>query len=240
MILNSFLFLAAYTSRSQAYAQILHRNGLAPENVLLFGDPSKDDPKKVLFDEEALAEADIFFPDLSETLTATCKRARWTVSRSPESNVNHPGVTDLVREIEPDYVIYSGYGGQIVKPALLDLGIPFLHMHSGWLPEYGGSTTLYYSWLRENRTAVTAFILDPQIDKGPVIARRRYPAPSKGIDVDHLYDGAIRADTLLHVLKEFIADGAFPTISRDEELEIYFVIHPVLKHLALISREDAA
>ena len=240
MTLNGFLFLAAYTSRSQAYAQALYRNGLAPENVLLFGDPSKYGANKVFFEEAALAEAGIFFPDLSESLAATCKRAGWTVSRSPESNINHPGIADLVRDIGPDYVIYSGYGGQMVKPALLNLDIPFLHMHSGWLPEYGGSTTLYYSWLRENRAAVTAFMLDPEVDNGPIITRRHFPAPPKGIDVDYLYDGAIRADTLQLVLKDFIANGVFPTIPRDGETEIYYVIHPVLKHLALNSRKGDA
>jgi methionyl-tRNA formyltransferase len=173
-------------------------------------------------------------------LTETCERAGWAVERAGQNDVNHSDVIERIKKNRPRFVIYSGFGGQIVKSGLLDLDIPFLHMHSGWLPEFGGSTTLYYSWLRENSAAVTAFILDPKIDEGPVIARRRYPAPPKGIDVDHLYDGAIRADTLLHVLKDFIADGAFPTVSRDGEPEIYYVIHPVLKHLALISREGAA
>lgn len=37
---------------------------------------------------------------------------------------------------------------QIVKaPLLLSWAFPLLHIHSGWLPDYRGSTTSYYSLL---------------------------------------------------------------------------------------------
>ena len=125
-----------------------------------------------------------------------------------------------------------------MKEGLLGLGIPFLHMHSGWLPEYGGSTTLYYSWLTERRCAVTAFFMDLKIDNGPIIQRRRYPTPPPGIDVDHLYDGAIRADMLVRVLSGVFRDGRFSTVSGNGKTRTYYVIHPVLKHLALLSLEN--
>lgn len=230
------LLLAAYTSRSQAYAQALCRLGLTPGRVLLFGDASKDRPRAVR-GEAAAAAGKLFIPDLDETLAATCERAAWTVERAAPGDINHPDLARRLAEIRPGLVVYSGYGGQLVGRELLGLGIPFLHMHAGWLPEFGGSTTIYYGWLREGRCAVTAFLLDPEIDNGPIVARRRYPLPPAGVDVDHLYDGAIRADLLVRVLAIRAERGQLPSLPREGVRRTYYVIHPVLKHLALLSRE---
>jgi methionyl-tRNA formyltransferase len=236
-VLDGFLFLAAYSSRSQSYAQAMRQIEYSPERVLLFGNSDNDVVREVAFDANAGEGIGLFFPNLCEPLAATCHSANWRVETNSQDDVNHPEITEHIKAINPRYIIYSGYGGQLVKPHLLDLGIPFMHMHSGWLPEYGGSTTLYYSWLREGQTAVTALFLDKGIDTGPSIMRRRYPIPPPRIDVDHLYDGTIRADTLVHVLERFVAAGEFPTAERDGDPATYFVIHPVLKHLALLSRK---
>ena len=90
----------------------------------------------------------------------------------------------------------------MVPEEMLGLGIPFLHIHSGWLPEYRGSTTVYYSLLNDGDCGVTAILLKPEIDNGDIVARKKYPAPAYGVDIDHLYDNAIRADLLSEVLAE--------------------------------------
>ena len=236
--LDGFLFLAAHTSRSQAYAQALRRHDLAPGRVLMFGKDREDKPCPVNRDGDVMAG--LYLPDLAETLAETCERAGWPVEHVARDDVNHPDLAGRVSAVRPKFVIYSGYGGQLVGAELLGLDIPFIHMHSGWLPGYGGSTTLYYSWLRENSCSVTAFFLDLGINNGLIIARRRYPPPPRGIDVDHLYDGAIRADLLANILGKFARDGEFPSVPRDGEARTYYVIHPVLKHLAMFSREAAA
>jgi methionyl-tRNA formyltransferase len=142
-----------------------------------------------------------------------------------------------VRELAPRLIIFSGYGGQLVKPALLELDIPLLHVHSGWLPDYRGSTTLYYSLLSERRCAASAILLDAHIDTGPVVARKHYPAPPAGTDIDRRYDPAIRADLLREVLARYHSDGRLPLESqqRSDEGSTFYVVHPVLKHLALLS-----
>ncbi len=230
------LFLAGYTSRSQTYAQAMRHHGLSPGRVLLFGDPAQDQARHVPSGDSG-GDVEVFLPDLGERLSETCRQAGWTPETLPQDDVNHEAIIDSVKTLAPEVVLYSGYGGQLVQDGLLDLDIPFLHMHSGWLPEYSGSTTLYYSWLNEGRTAVTAFFLGAGIDTGDLILRRGYPLPPAGMDVDHLYDGAIRADMLVHVLKDFAANGVFPREPRDGESHTYYVIHPVLKHVALLSRD---
>ncbi|MEO8039877.1 MAG: methionyl-tRNA formyltransferase, partial [Betaproteobacteria bacterium] len=141
----------------------------------------------------------------------------------------------------PSCVIYSGFGAQIVGPSVLGLDIPFLHAHSGWLPGYRGSTTVYYGMLQEHECAASVLVLARGIDEGPVLARRRYALPPAGLDVDLLYDPAIRADLMCHVLAEIRSSGRLPAAlaTEDETAETYFVIHPVLKHLALLTLPDA-
>ena len=54
-----------------------------------------------------------------------------------------------LKEAGPEIIIYSGYGGVILKEKVLSQGKKFLHVHGGFLPQYKGSTTNYYSILNE-------------------------------------------------------------------------------------------
>ena len=57
------------------------------------------------------------------------------------------------------------------------------------------------------------------------------------MDVDLIYDGAIRADLLCQVMVQHIEQGQLiPMANQDPEIgRTYYVIHPVLKHMALLS-----
>lgn len=228
------LFLAGHTARSQAYVQTLIAHNLQIEHALLLGEAPP-----AAANEQAAPEwvADVMLPDLGIALTQSLASANVPVTMLATRDVNAPEVCETVREIAPRLIIFSGYGGQLVKPALLELGIPILHVHSGFLPDYRGSTTLYYSLLAERRCAASAILLDANIDTGVVIARKHYPAPPAGTDIDRRYDPAIRADLLRQVLTRFRDDGTLPVQwqQRSDEGSTFYVIHPVLKHLALLS-----
>jgi len=237
MRIEGFLLLAGYTARSQAYVQALARADLDPEYVILFGPEKGNLPGQVSMPPSNRLPAGIFLPNLSETVKETCAYRQWNVEKFDVTNVNANPIYEQLLQIKPRVIIYSGYGSQLVSPRLLDLGIPFLHIHAGWLPDYKGSTTLYYSWLRENFCAVSAIFLETRIDGGPILARQKYLPPPDGIDPDYLYDSAIRADLLVSVLKDYIREGRFKNVSpqRDSGTE-YYVIHPVLKHLARLRK----
>ena len=44
-----------------------------------------------------------------------------------------------------------------------------MHVHSGKLPEYRGSTTLYYSLLEKNKVAASAIMINEGIDTGDIV-----------------------------------------------------------------------
>ena len=236
MTTGGLVFLAAFTARSRAYAQAMAEAGLAPDQVLLFGDSDNDTGGGETGSSGAICEG-LFLPELGIPLVETCDEAGWTVQRCPAGDVNNPDLVKRLRDVQPRCVVYSGYGGQLVGSGVLGLGCDVLHLHAGWLPDFRGSTTVYYSWITEGRTAVTALFLDKDIDGGPIVARRHYPPPPPGIDVDLVYDSAIRADLLVRVLRDFAETCEWPRVEDNGSGTTYYVIHPVLKHLALLSNE---
>ena len=202
MKLDGVILLAAYSLRSRAYAQALAAAGMEPDAVLMFGNAGQDMPIDIPEDPRQTGALPYFVPDFRESLAETCERKTWNVIRSEAENVNDLAIVRTVSSLQPKLVIYSGYGGQLVKSELLMLDMPILHCHAGWLPDFRGSTTIYYSVLKERCCAVTALLLDAGIDTGPIIAQKKYPPPDAGIDMDNIYDNAIRADILVDVFVE--------------------------------------
>ena len=234
MRLDGVALLAAPTARSQAYLQALVANRLFPETVIAMD----TNPSRSHVDVKETTWNRILLPNLDEPLSESCDRAGIPFISCDAKDVNADEVVKAVREAAPKVVIYSGYGGQIVGDAMLGCS-RFLHIHSGWLPAYRGSTTLYYALLHGEDPAVTALLLDRNIDTGPIVARRHYPKPHRGMDIDHVYDPAIRADLLIRVMSVYAKEGRLPSIGYQTRAEgtTYYVIHPVLKHLAVLSLE---
>ena len=236
MLLDQVILLAAHTARSQAYLQAMLAADLQPAQVILLGTPpaqSADEVAARLSDRWN----DILLPDLSVPLQASCASAGIPVQCFERDDANADEVAMAIRYAKARIVIYSGRGGQLVAPNMLELGPKFLHMHSGWLPDYRGSTTLYYALLNGELPAVTALFLDQKIDTGPLLARAHYSRPEAGMDIDRLYDAAIRADMLVRVLRSHVDSGVLPALepqSPDAGCN-HYVIHPVLKHLAILS-----
>jgi len=235
--LDGVLFLAARTARSQAYAQCMAAHGLDPEQVLIYGSKNGGRPGQgVGIPRENLDQAG-FVPDLSVSLQDSCQSRAWNITTLGSESVNSAEVAQKLGEMSPKLVVYSGYGGEIVSPELLGLNTPFLHIHGGWLPDYRGSTTIYYSILQERNCSASAILLSSDIDTGPIIARETYPAPPAGVDVDYVYDSAIRADLLVKVLGDYARQGEWRALRSQtaDEGRDYYVIHPVLKHLAMLA-----
>lgn len=234
MVLDGVVLLAAPTPRSQAYVQALLANDLKPSLVILLG--AECSPASPM--TGGLSEWEgVALPDLSESVSLSCMRARVPLRHCLDGDVNSPEALALLSEVAPRVLIYSGVGGRIVAPAVLDLGRQVLHLHSGWLPDYRGSTTIYYALLNGDVPGVSALMLDPGIDTGPLVARKRYSRPPFGMDIDNLYDSAIRADLLVQVMRDYHITGSFSrvTVQNPAEGATHYVIHPVLKHLALLS-----
>ena len=233
MILTDAAFLAAPGFRSRAYAQSMVQADLLPALVLeLPGEePVWEGPGEVRVDLGGPGGEMIFRPD--EPTRITLAAAGVPIDDIPTADINTPQVAAIIAGIEADVVIYSGLGGVLLKPPLLNCDKRFLHVHGGYAPAYRGSTAFYYSLLAEGSIGATALWLEPGIDAGPIILRRNI-RPPRGIEIDRVLDPLARARVLTEVLATRGRTGSFPEGTRDSAgAETYHVIHPVLKHLAL-------
>jgi len=238
---GGILFLAANTPRSQAYAQAFAAHGIALDQVILFDRPGAAQPGKAELAAPPNIATAAPLPDPRIPLIQSLNGLAKQVHRIEAESVNDRAVLTAVQAADAGLVIYSGYGGQLVSRELLSLGPPFLHAHSGWLPDYRGSTTVYYSLLAGDGCGVSVIGMAPAIDQGPIMARRTYPAPPVGVDIDYFYDSAIRADLMADVVAQWQKDGPLDPIPVSEGGADFYVVHPLLKHLALLSlgAEDA-
>lgn len=228
---KNIVLACGHTARSSAYIQALEFAGVKPAQTILYGDrrpsPQTDRCMKSFNNLQ-------FCPDLKQMPSELLTESTWQHLEVSTQDLNDKSLNRLIRESKPDLIIYSGYGGQLVPESVLAIA-PVLHVHSGWLPEYRGSTTLYYEIIDSQTCAASAILLDTGIDTGNILNRKRYQIPEIGMDVDYLYDNMIRADLLVDTLKTLITPNDDITeLEQTTDGMAYFIIHPLLKHFALL------
>lgn len=238
MVLKDIALLASNTSRTKAYLQQLIKGELAPSLSIIYTDNKKELIEEKNNYKKELSFGKYFNKDIPLLLLLENYNLDYILVE--DKDINSELMMNTISHISQTYLIYSGYGGYILKPELFKLGKKFIHVHAGILPQYRGSTTAYYSILKEGKIGATAIFLNEQIDQGQIIAKRKFPIPREDVDIDYIYEPYIRAKVLLEVLFDYVHKQCFSAADQNEEdSEIYFIIHPVLKHLALNKiRED--
>ncbi len=223
-MLNNFSMLAVFNVRTLVYLQEMARNNLIPREVILFQEePSLLDQKASSIKQEIIK-----FLDRTESSYQIIKT----------DSINNSIIVKAVRELKADIVIYSGPGGIILKPDFLNLGKRFLHIHAGRLPEYRGSTTVYYQILTDKTCSATALFLDSNIDSGSIVAIKEYHHP-KGVDIDYTYDPKIRADLLVEIIKKYLQDKQIEAYEQNSDKgQTYYIMHPVLRHIARLKCDN--
>ena len=228
------VLIGADTPRARAYATSLERSGLGPVEGIFYGEPS---PTKQRAASEGQLLGDVWLPFFDASVADVFARNGWPCRWLQAEKINNKLCVDALRESGASLAIFAGRGGEIVSAEVLDQGVPVLHMHPGRLPEQRGSTIIYYSILEGKSCAVSALLMDKEIDAGPVVAINAYAIPTSDVDVDVIYDCAIRADTMVKVLHHLRHHRELPsaTTSHESAGRLYYVVHPLLKHIALLS-----
>ncbi|MGP9768035.1 formyltransferase family protein [Halomonas sp. AOP13-D3-9] len=238
-VLGNVTLLLADTMRSRAYAQSLLAYGFRVGNILVLTSSSQ---KKWGQAEQRLAPpvldafGDVFIPDLRVSLEDTCQKLSASIEVLDTGSVNSQVVIETLKVFSPELVIFSGFGGEIVHGDVLSAAGPFLHMHAGWLPEFRGSTTTYYSFMISGKAGVSAILLSPGIDTGKIFFRELYPLPPSDMEIDYYYDGVIRSDAMVRVLTHYYTHKQLPDgqVQEQKEGETYYVIHPLLKTVSIL------
>jgi methionyl-tRNA formyltransferase len=237
--------LLSNNNRSKAYLQNLVKNGFTPCQAIVLCAGNALRPENTNNDLlrrgqwikpliRGSRDAGIYFNE-NEHVLDTLDAAGIDSIVMNTMDVNSDNVINAVREVEGDYVVYSGPGGAILRKRVMAQGKEFIHVHPGWLPAYRGSTTLYYSLLVDKTVSCSVFLMRGKIDAGPLLYRKTFRIVDTNVDFDYVLDPAIRASTLLDFFAnadEYLDHQAGQSGAQGNT---FYIIHPVLKHLAILS-----
>ena len=226
MILHDVAMVAADTIRTRYYIEELIKNDLLPHFILLLLNsdgkflPGEKKGERCLLKDIGLLKD---------------KGIQYDIVLNRDINSDEV-ITKIANRVEKVF-IFSGYGGVLLKEKILDSGKKFLHIHGGYLPDYKGSTTNYYSLINDNAIGASAIFLTKEIDCGPILLRKKFPPPKDRKEIDHSTDSEARAEVLIECLQNYVHSGSWEyELENNLGGETFYIIHPVLKHLAILGK----
>lgn len=236
MVLQDFALLAADTARTKAYLSAMIQENMLPGMCVVYADDIarlRDEAEKYDTGRNEHKYFDIDMPILT-----FLEKKDIPYVFVEDKDINSGQMENAIRSMKQEYMIYSGYGGYILKPHLFQLGKKYIHVHAGILPKYRGSTTIYYSYLQDKMFGATAIFLSEGIDEGEIIACDTFAVPKESVNIDYIYEPYIRSRVLIKAIKKYLSEGAFISGRQNADgAETYFIIHPVLKHIAMLAIE---
>jgi methionyl-tRNA formyltransferase len=223
LYLNNVGMVAADTTRTKYYIEALVKNKLLPNYVLFL---LNDDNKLLPGQRTSALENKIIF---------LLKNTGVEFDIIYDKDVNSNKVIRMLASRTEEVFIFSGFGGALLNDSILDIGKKFLHVHGGYLPDYKGSTTNYYSLINDNKIGASAIFLTKEIDCGPILLRKKFLPPKNRSEIDHIYDSRVRTEVLIEVLKNYVISGDWSfELKSNKGGEVFYIIHPVLKHLSIL------
>jgi len=225
MLLKGIGMIAADTSRTIYYLDGLIKERMFPEFVLVL---INKDEQLLPGQENSKSE---------NKLIGLLEFNNIPYKISEDKNINSNEVVQLIGSRHESIFIFSGFGGVLLREDILSTGKKFLHIHGGYLPDFKGSTTNYFSLIHENTIGASSIFLTKDIDCGPVLLRKKFSPPQDRTEIDHISDSEARVNVLIETLKKYINDGMFSfELERNTGGETYYIIHPVLKHIAILGK----
>ena len=235
--------IAADTSRSSFYIQSLIRYSLIPNHVFFLKNDSEKSLPGQLDKNNFQSEMEHRKTDIwSEIINNPNIRTKELLEKNninftclTTTNIHDNYFLNLLKERREKTFIFSGYGGVILKDKIFATNKNFLHVHGGYLPDYKGSTTNYYSIINEDSLGASSIFLTNEIDGGPILKKLKFPTNINKKRIDHIYDNAARAKILVNTLKDYKEKGKFIFSSKNTKGQTYYIIHPLLKHISILS-----
>lgn len=223
MYLTDVAMVAADTTRTKYYVESLIKNKLLPAYILLL---LNNDVKLLPGQSSVKSEGN---------LSRLLEDAGIQYDISTNNDINSKEIVSIISGRGESVFIFSGFGGVLLHDNILNSGKKFLHVHGGYLPDYKGSTTNYYSLINDNTIGASSIFLTKEIDCGPVLLRKKFLPPERRIEIDHIYDSEARVKVLIETLRNYVKKGYFePELENNTNGETFYIVHPVLKHLAIL------
>ena len=213
---NKPIIIISNTLRSIEYLKELKLKKIIPELIIYLNDGIKNKFATILVKQK------FFF---------SCM-----VKEFLSNKINHK-IAKYILNQKSNIIIFSGYPGYIIKNKLLLSKKKFLHSHPGKLPNYKGSTTIYYSLLKEGKIFCSTFVFNLKLDSGQNILTKNYKIPRNIFEIDGEYDSKIRAINMVEALTKLKSKRKGNGLKRKiknknkNKSNLYFVIHPMLRSI---------
>lgn len=227
--LDNLAFICAKNSRSIAYLHFLEKFNLLPSTIISI------DVKKQYRNIKPIRNKYFKF---NLDIKKFSKKNNINFFRIKKSMINDSKYYNIIKSLKEKYIIYAANYGDILKKKYFLLNKKFIHIHPGKLPRYKGSTTYYYEILEKNSISFSAIFQNSKIDEGRIIKLRQYKINQlEKSNLDHIFDPYLRSKLLIDVMMEFKKKGYLSSRPQTKSGKyIYYVIHPLLKHIAILSK----
>jgi methionyl-tRNA formyltransferase len=238
MNFEKFGMVMSDTSRSRAYLQLLIACNFFPSRVLILSPEGSNNNLLGNFSKSTNNESYKKFENFSFnpefSVFQSLKSYKINFESINAKSVNEKNVIIKLKDFKEKFLVYSGFGGIILKKEVLSIDKKFIHVHGGFLPNYKGSTCNYYSIIKSNFIGAASIIMNEKIDGGPVLITKKFKTPKNKLLIDHYYDPLIRAIVLLETIKNLLKNKIIRNSINNKEGDMYYVIHPVLKHISIL------
>lgn len=207
-----FGLIISNTQRSKIYFDQLIKDNLKPDQIILLMNNIK----------------------VTKNLNLK-KLKKFNFIKFKSDSVDNVKVSNYLLKSKLKNFIYSGYAGKIIKNKNLLKNKNLIHSHSGKLPEYPGSTTLYYMILNINKIFCSTIILNQNLDGGKILLTKKYNIPKNKILIENDLDNNIRAKNMVSVIKNF---KKFYNKKKNivKNFSPYYVAHPIIRQAVLNKR----
>jgi len=210
--------------RSKAYLSKIISNKINLNKIIFMNDNSN----KIFSDEISRISKKYGF-EISKSVKEILIENRLDFKEFNFLDINSKILIEYLKTLELNYIIFTG--GGILKNEILNIDSKFVHFHPGITPFYKGSTCFYYSILNDDNCGVTAFIMDEKLDTGEIICQKEFSKPDHEF-IDDVYDPHIRSELLVELFKKRFLENHFEK-NKLNGGETYYIIHPILKHIAI-------
>lgn len=141
------------------------------------------------------------------------------------ANHNDNTCRELLAAEKPDVLALGGT--RIIKPSILETaGRATVNSHPGLLPWLRGSASVGWALYKDMPQGATAHFIDPGIDTGDIIVRRKLPVSRKDTYESLNARVATLAGELMAEALTFLADGETPREPQDRNVGETFKVIP--------------
>ena len=140
------------------------------------------------------------------------------------SSINNGKALQLIQAFQPGLMLSIRFGFILKAPVIAIPRYGVINLHSGLLPEYRGVMATFWAMLHGCKSFGTTlhYIVDSQIDSGPIIERLEYPLDLKRAYFDNLlslYKPGIAG--MIQAVK-VIDDGEIPSAHKADGAGSYY------------------